>query len=105
MRVIWSELASLALQDTADYLYEEFGEQQQEDFLFQIDHLAVLLELNPHMGKVEPLLTNLPHEFRSIVANHYNKLIYLINDDLIEIVDFWDTRRDPMALVQELKNL
>ena len=32
--------------------------------------------------------------FIGLVKNHYNKIIYRITDDVIEIVDFGDTRRE-----------
>lgn len=102
MRVIWAELASIALQDTADYLLVEFGSRQQDEFLTEIEHLVMLMAANPQMGKTEPLLSGLSCPFRSIVVNPYNKLIYTVGDDLIEIVDFWDTRRAPASLMARL---
>ena len=33
--------------------------------------------------------------YRSIIINGLNKLVYRIDDDIIHIVDFWDTRREP----------
>ena len=102
MKVIWSELAGIALQDTSDYIFEVFGQHQQEEFLAQIEHLVDLIAANPMMGKIEPLLAGLSHPFRSFVANHYNKIIYVIDEDVIEISDFWDTRRSPSALIARL---
>ena len=43
MKVIWSDLAAIELQDTADYLLAEYGAYQQDLFLSEIDHLAQLL--------------------------------------------------------------
>ena len=102
MKVIWSDLAAIELQYTADYLLAEYGAYQQDLFLSEIDHLAQLLAANPFMGKAEPLLDGLPHLFRSIVVTHVNKLIYTISNDTIEIVDFWNTRRNPQTLVGRL---
>ena len=41
--------------------------------------------------------------YRSIVVNRLNKIVYWINDDVIEIVDFWDTRREPVAQAKQVK--
>ena len=103
MRVVWAELASIALKSTSDYLFEEFGVQQQDEFLADIEHLMMLVAANPRMGKREPLLSGLSCPFRSFVVNSYNKIIYTISDGIIEIVDFWDTRRDPATLVTRFR--
>lgn len=39
----------------------------------------------------------------SLVKNLSNRIIYRITDDVIEIVDFWDTRREPEEQAEELK--
>jgi hypothetical protein len=48
-------------------------------------------------------LANATIEYRSIVVNRLNKIVYLINNDDIEIVDFWDTRREPIAQAGQVK--
>ena len=60
-----------------------------------------LLEWNPNLGPAEPYLADAPVLYRSIVVNRLNKIIYWINDDVIEIVDFWDTRREPTAQAEQ----
>lgn len=40
---------------------------------------------------------------RSIVVNRLNKIVYWINGDVIEIVDFWDTRREPKKQAEQVK--
>ena len=40
--------------------------------------------------------------YRCVVMNHYNKIIYRITDDVIEIVDFWDTRREPKEQAKKI---
>ena len=41
--------------------------------------------------------------YRSIVVNHLNKMVYRVLDDYIEIVDFWDTRREPKNQAEQVK--
>jgi hypothetical protein len=55
----------------------------------------------PYLGIVEPLLSRSKWKFRSIVTDKKNKLIYLVREDIV-IVDFWDTRMNPTALVKQL---
>lgn len=54
-----------------------------------------LLADSPHLGPIEPLLADLPYTYRSLVVGRLNKIVYRITDNYIEIVDLWDTRREP----------
>ena len=42
-------------------------------------------------------------EKKTVVVAKVNKIVYRIMDDLIEIADFWDVRREPQALADEVK--
>lgn len=99
MRVIVSDDAMLRIRLTAIYIRKEFGRSSRDRFMQDVRQLRKLLADNPHLGHVEPLLAHLPQMYRSIVFGRLNKLVYLIHDDVIEIVDLWDVRRDPAALV------
>jgi hypothetical protein len=41
--------------------------------------------------------------YRSFVVNHLNKIVYRILDDCVEVVDFWDVRREPSALAENIE--
>ena len=102
MKVIWSLQAKENLQNTSNYIRKEFGKKSKQKFLDEVLHVAVLLESNPYLGLIEPLLDEAPVEYRSIVLNHINKLVYYIHENTIEIVVLWDTRREPESLIKEL---
>lgn len=103
MKVVWSVQAKEVLQQTSNYIRKEFGKRSKQKFLDEVLHVANLLENNPYLGQVEPLLDEAPVEYRSIVVNHINKLVYYIHDNTIEIVVLWDTRREPKSLLNELE--
>ena len=103
MKVVWSVQAKEVLQQTSNYIRKEFGKRSKQKFLDEVLHVANLLENNPYLGQVEPLLDEAPVEYRSIVVNHINKLVYYIHDNSIEIVVLWDTRREPKSLLNELE--
>ncbi len=103
MKVIWSLQAKENLQKTSNYIRKEFGKKSKQKFLDEVLHVAVLLESNPYLGQIEPLLDEAPVEYRSMVVNHINKLVYYNHDNTIEIVVLWDTRREPKSLIKELK--
>ena len=103
MKVVWSVQAKEGLQQTSNYIRNEFGKRSKQKFLDEVLHVASLLENNPFLGKVEPLLDEAPVEYRSIVVNHINKLVYYIHESTIEIVVLWDTRREPKTLLDEVE--
>ena len=103
MRLIWSIQAKERLQQTSNYIRKEFGKRSKQKFLDEVLHVASLLENNPYLGQIEPLLDEASVEYRSIVVNHINKLVYYIHEDTIEIVVLWDTRREPKSLSNELE--
>ena len=102
MTVIWSKLALKQVSETADYIETQFGEKSRLKFLEQVFYVASLLENNPLLGIAEPILEDAPLQFRSIIADRYNRLIYHIYQDTIEIADFWDMRRDAKNLKKRL---
>ena len=103
MKVIWSIQAKECLQKTSNYIRKEVGKRSKQKFLDEVLHAASLLENNPYLGQVEPLLDEALVEYRSIIVNHINKLVYYIHDNTIEIVVLWDTRREPKSLLDEVE--
>lgn len=102
MIVEWTKQAERALDEAADYVFEEYGWDACDRFLFRVHHAAKLLEDHPHLGPEEPLLAERQVKYRSVVVGHLNKIVYCILDNQISIVDFWDTRREPEALAAQV---
>ena len=105
MRVLMTGLARQKIRETARYIRSEFGKRYRDDFLYKVQETRQYLATNPHLGSMEPLLSNRPMAYRSVVINKLNKMIYYISntDDVIYIVDFWDTRREPNAQAAQVK--
>ena len=104
MDVIWHKEAKEALRETAAYIRKNFGLIVREDFRNEVNHVQTLLQSNPYMGAIEPLLSDCPKEYRSFVTNKLNKIVYYVEDDIIHIADFWDTRRGPNQQAQQTKD-
>ena len=102
IHIIWSKQAGEALRDTTTYVRKEFGVKAKEKLIDEVLHFVALLAANPQMGIIEPLLESAPVEYRSFVINRLNKAVYWVHDDTIEIVAFWDTRREPEMLAKEV---
>lgn len=103
MKVVWSAKANDQFLKTADCLENRFGEIIKFKFLIKVYHIVFLLESSPYLGRIETLLENAPVIYRSLVVNQNNKIVYYINKDIIEIVAFWDTRREPKSLIKDLE--
>ena len=103
MRVEWTDQAKKGRKQIADYIRDRFGLRHKRDFIQEVNKAVKMLMRLPNVGSVEPLLADLPKTYRSIVVNHLSKIVYRIDGDIIYIVAFWDVRRDPKALANEIK--
>ena len=101
MRVVWYPEAAKRLHQVVSYIQTEYGSKNCTKFLKEAYRTERLLARNPYLGPVEPFLADAPVPYRSIVVNRLNKIVYWINEDVIEIVDFWDTRREPNQQAQQ----
>ena len=104
MRVRWNDRSKKQLRKTANYIGKKFGATAKRDFLQEMKHTNALLGDNPNMGPREVYLLDLPSMYRSIVVRHYNKIVYRIVDDHIEVVALWDTRKEPKKQAQQIKD-
>ena len=103
MRVRWNKQSKEQLRQTSCYICQVFGKKTRDEFMTEVKQTNSLLSENPHLGSIETLLVNLPSKYRSIVDRHLNKIVYRIVDDHIEVVAFWDTRREPTNQASAVK--
>ena len=105
MQIKWSKKAGKALDEAVAQGTILFGTRTAEMFYNKIKSHETLLVTHPHLGKVEPLLAHKKrHEYRSLVVHKHFKLIYYIEsvNDILYIVDLWDTRRELSVLADRL---
>ena len=103
MKVIVTPFAQQQIYKTASYIQREFGKISRRIFMQKVRETKRLLADNPHIGPIEPNLAGLSTTYRSIVVARLNKIIYSIESERIDIVDFWDVRREPEALAAQVK--
>lgn len=97
MNVIWDERAKNALIQIFDYIYDTFGEKSESKFQQEVLHTVQLLQSNPCMAALEPLLLKRSKTYRSSIINKLSKMVYYVDDDTIHVAAFWDCRQDPLA--------
>ena len=104
MKVKWTPSAKKQWRDTAKYIQKKFGVKVREAFMQDVLQTTLLLGNHPKMGVMEPFLADLQCEYRSFVVNRLNKIVYRLEDNVIYIVAFWDTRKEPQNQAQQLKD-
>lgn len=103
MRVIWTERARMQRDEVANYIRQQFGAKRKYQFKQEIRNTTNLLRQSPNIGKIDTLFEDCPQAYRSIIINGLNKLVYRIEDDIIHIVGFWDTRMDDEDQASQVK--
>jgi len=103
MKVEWTPLAKKQWKATGRYILKMYGKQTKDAFMQEVYQTGQLLSNQPYLGKTEPYLADHPLEYRSIVVNRLNKIVYRIDGETIRIVAFWDTRREPKNQAEQVK--
>lgn len=105
MVITWDEYAISEMEHIAYYIEDTFNIKTARKFVGEVKHLTSLLANSPDMGKLEPLLADIPDgNIRSITVNKLCKLVYRqVDNDNLYIIALWDTRRAPDTLVNETR--
>lgn len=103
MKVRWNKQSKEQLRETARYIRQAFGQKVKDEFMQEVRHTNALLANNPHLGPTEAFLADLSVHYRSIVVRSLNKIVYRIVDKHIEVVAFWDCRREPTTQARQVE--
>lgn len=103
MKAIWQESAKAGRQQVAAYIRKEFGVKRAKRFRQEVDDTVNLLLRSPGIGQIDQLYADRPLTYRSVIINGLNKMVYRVDGDIIYIVDFWDTRREPVSQANKVK--
>lgn len=104
MVIIFQSEAEAKLKEIHAY-YKEKSESAADKILRDI-HKAVKPLINfPQMASIEPLLSDAPVTFRSLVVRAIFKVIYFIDEEkeIIHVVTIWDCRQDDKRMKDEVK--
>lgn len=103
MRVIWDPRATRGKQNVVSYIRRKFGDDRKDQFLLEVRETTQMLKQHPELGAIDPLFEDFSIVYRSIIINGLSKMVYFIEGDVIYIAAFWDCRREPKALADEVK--
>ncbi len=97
MKVKWAEHAFAQRNQVASYIHRQFGVKRKINFLKQVRQTTQTLKRSPNLGAIDSLFADRQACYRSIIINGLSKMVYRIDDDVIYIVGFWDTRQEPQV--------
>ena len=100
MRLIWADEAIESVDNTADYIEEQFGLSRSIQFYDEVQSQAEKLETHPKLGPIDEDLAGGQHEYRSLGIGELSRLIYRIDGETIRILYLWNTRKDPLRLAK-----
>ena len=103
MRIIWSDEAIESVDNTADYIENNFGVGRSIEFYNEVQEQVDLLVQFPQRGHIEEYLKGGNYEFRSLAIGELSRLIYRIDGETIRILYLWNTRRNPITLQKMFK--
>ena len=103
MRVIWSDHALAQRKQVADYIRDYFGAKHKIRFLQEVRRTTKMLSRSANVGSIDPLFADRLVAYRSIIINGLSKMVYYVKDDTIRIAGFWDTRCEPEAQAELVK--
>ena len=103
MRVVWTDYAEMRRDQIGDYILDSFGAKRMAKFMQEVDSAVNMLVRNPNIGSIDPLFADRSAAYRSIIINGLSKLVYRVGEDVIYIVAFWDTRQEPAAQAEQVK--
>ena len=103
MRVEWTKAADRQRDQVAEYIRDEFGAKRRKQFIQEVRQMTQILKRAPGIGKIDPLFANHAATYRSVIINGLNKMVYRVDNDIIYIVAFWDTRMEPEEQAAKVK--
>lgn len=95
MKIRWSPSAKADMRQVARYVNRKFGRKARQEFIERVKNTEKQIASHPNIGQIDPLYADRAQTYRCIVINGLNKMVYRIDGNIINIVDFWDTRREP----------
>ena len=103
MKTKWHPKAKASYFQVARYINSKFGRNARKDFIQRVKTTEDQLKRSPYIGKIDPLFEDRPVAYSSVIINGLNKLVYRVEDDIIYIVGFWDTRMNDEDQAAQMK--
>jgi plasmid stabilization system protein ParE len=90
-KIIYKKRFQKKLFKLLDYLKSAWGEKVADEFIARLQNRLQTLSKQPYIGVPSSIIKTV----RSILITKHNRLYYRIKDNTIEVLNMYDTRRDP----------
>lgn len=98
--IIWLENAKVAFELQKNWYLNMMGKRAARKFTDAILRDIDLLGDFPYLGQTEPLLKDLPEQYRSLVCGKHFKIVSFIEEHIVYIVAIRDCRQAPEKLTE-----
>lgn len=105
-KIIWEEKAKIEFLAYVENAALEFGTSTAKRWQTERKNIEWRLERYPASYTPEQLLQGMSKQYRGChIMSHRFKIIYYYDEveDIAHIVDIWDTRMNPKALIRRIK--
>jgi len=90
-KIVYKKRFQTKLFKLLDYLKQDWGENVANNFISRLQKRLQTLSKQPYIGVPSAVIKPV----RSILITKHNRLFYRIKNDTIEVLNMYDTRRDP----------
>lgn len=104
MKLVWTEFAIENLKIIFDYHASKASRKVAHNIRKQIFKSTKQLIQHPESGQIELYLEKFNQQHRYILSGHY-KIIYKVDCEYIIINDIFDTRQNPIKMIDEKRNI
>ena len=103
MKIKWDPNAKASYRQVARYVNTKFGRKARQAFMQRVKDAESHIRQSPNIGQIDPLFASHAATYRSVIINGLNKMVYRVDDNIIYIVAFWDTRMEPEEQAARVK--
>ena len=90
-KILWTNHALSELENTIEYLKENWTERELKNFSKELDYTIELISKKPELFQV----SNKNKNVRRAVVAKFNNLYYRLNKETVEILSFFSNRQNP----------
>lgn len=91
LNIKWTKEAKDTFEKILIYLNEEWSVKEVENFISRTENILSIISQQPYLYKASAY-----KEIRQAVIGKQNSLFYLVKNDEVFLLTFWDTRQNPV---------
>ena len=90
-KILWTDFALKELENTIEYLEENWTEKQMQNLAVNIEETLILISQNPDLFQV----SEVKKDIKRVVILSHNTMYYRVKNNQIEIISFFSNRQNP----------